>query len=145
MDQYGEYIITGLGDAEAIWIVPGRFDELDSLRFYQDPAFFCPRLAGRRGEGRAWWTDGDRKAVGVRFSCTGEGEYTSGTPGFVVEFTADLETGAVTGQEFSSHYTLPVDGETLELSQEEMAYAAQVFAELMRGAREHFGDVWPAP
>lgn len=145
VDENGEYIITGLGDAMALWIAPGRWEELDSLRFYQDPAFFCPRLAGRGGEGRAWWTDGDRKAVGVRFNCTGEGEYTSGTPGFVVEFTADLETGAVTGQEFSSHYTSPVDGETLELSQEEMAYAAQVFAQLMRGAREHFGDVWPAP
>ena len=38
-----------------------------------------------------------------------------------------------------------VEGETLELTEEEMLYAAQIFAELLRGAEKFFYDAPPSP
>ncbi len=140
--EFGECVIGGLGDAYVEWHpAQGGWAGLDWLYFARDPAFFCPRLAGEAAEGSAEWTDKDRTAVRVGFNVN-DARVASGTIcGFKIEFTVDLDEMAVTDAFASSM----VEGETLELTEEEMLYAAQIFAELLRGAEKFFYDAPPSP
>lgn len=134
--EFGECVVGGLGDAYVEWHAPGRGESVDWLYFAKDPAFFCPRLAGEAVEGSAQWTDKGRAAVRVNFNVN-DARVVSGTiSGFTIEFTVDLEETAVTDTFTRSM----VEGETLELSEDEMFYAAQVFADLLTGAEKYFYD-----
>lgn len=138
--EFGECLVGGLGDAYADWHAPSRGESVDWLYFAKDPAFFCPRLAGEVVEGGAQWTDKDRTAIQVGFNVN-DARVSSGTIcGFKIEFTVDLEEMAVTDTFTSSM----VEGETLELSEDEMFYAAQVFADLLTGAEKYFYDGLPS-
>lgn len=139
--EFGECLINGLGDAWVEWHAPGRGESVDWLYFARDPAFFCPRLAGEAVEGSAQWTDKDHAAVRVNFNVNDARVVSGAISGFTIEFTVDLEGMAVTDTFTRSM----VEGETLELDEDEMLYAAQTFAELLRGAEKFFYDAPTSP
>lgn len=92
-------------------------------------------------EGSAQWTDKDRTAVRVNFNVNDARVVSGAISGFTIEFTVDLEEMAVTDTFTRSM----VEGETLELDEDEMRYAAQAFAELLRGAEKFFYDAPTSP
>lgn len=54
--------------------------------------------------------------------------------GFRIQFTADLDSGTITEKDFQSM----VEGETLELTDEEMTGMARILAALMQGAEDYY-------
>lgn len=105
-----------------------------SLYFAGDPGGLCPVLAGEKAEGGASWADQDRTAVEVVFGVNDERVVSGTICGFRIQFTADLDSGTITEKDFQSM----VEGETLELTDEEMTGMARILAALMQGAEDYY-------
>ena len=134
----GSVRIDGLGEGYMEWSFytsPSK----GSVYFTTDPAFFCPRLAGKTVEGSFDWGDEDRRTVSLTMNVNDPRVVSGTVSGFRVYFLADLEAGTVVEKDFKSM----VKGETLELTDEEMLRAAPIFAQLLRGAEEYYAR--PAP
>ena len=122
----GDVRIGGLGDGYMEWSV-NTSPAKGSVYFTTDPAFFCPRLAGKEVEGSFMWGDEDRRTVSLVMNVNDERVVSGTVNGFLVHFVVDLEDKAVVKKDFESL----VEGETLELTGEEMVYAAHIFADLL--------------
>ena len=136
----GDVHIGGLGDGYIEWSF-NTSPNKGSVYFAADLSFFCPRLAGKRAEGSFMWGGEDRSTVSLVMNVNDERVVSGTVSGFYVHFVADLEDNAVVKRDFESM----VEGETLELTDEEMVYAAQVFAGLLTGAEAYWLDHQPAP
>lgn len=73
------------------------------------------------------WGDEDRRTVSLVMNVNDERVVSGTVNGFLVHFVVDLEDKAVVKKDFESL----VEGETLELTGEEMVYAAHIFADLL--------------
>ena len=122
----GDVRIGGLGDGYMEWSF-NTSPSKGSVYFTTDPAFFCPRLAGKEVEGSFMWGDEDRRTVSLVMNVNDERVVSGTVNGFLVHFVVDLEDKAVVKKDFESL----VEGETLELTGEEMVYAAHIFADLL--------------
>jgi len=125
--------VTGLGDAYVSWdsdSSPSR----GFLYFAGNPAFFCPRLAGRAVEGSALWADETRAAVAVVMNVDDPRVVSGTVSGFYIHFIVELENGDILKQVFGSE----VEGETLELTDQETVDAARVFARLLTAAEDYY-------
>ena len=141
--EYGECMVGGLGDILVEWHPPIPSTTMSSIRpsamdwlyFAGDPAVLCPRLAGKAIEGSAEWTDKSQSALHVLFNVNDKRVESGTVNGFRIEFTAALD-GTVTQRDFQS----AVAGETLELTDQEMADMARVLAQVLDGAEAYFYD-----
>lgn len=127
LEEDGNVRITNLGDTIVVW---NRSDLGNLLYFAEDPAFCCPSLAGRVAEGSAQWLDEPGGAVSVSISINDDRLKDGTIDGYYLEFTVDRNNWTVLESEFTSD----VGDGTLELSEQEMVYAAQVLSTLMRDA-----------
>lgn len=134
--------VSGLGNSFIEWSFATTPPD-GSIYFAHDPTFFCPRLAGETVEGAAQWTDEEHRdrAIQVVFNVNDERVKSGTVCGFRAEFIVDLEQGIVTQRDFQSL----VEGETLELTDEEMVYAARRLAEVLHGAEKFHHDTEPSP
>ncbi len=106
------------------------------LNFAGDPAFFCPSLAGTAVEGNAGWMDRDGTVLYTHFTVKVNRAAGGTLSGFTMEFIADLSRGTATQRAFLSDE----EGETLELTDQEMADMARVLAQVLDGAEAYFYD-----
>ena len=134
--------VSGLGNSFIEWSFATTPPD-GSIYFAHDPTFFCPRLAGETVEGAAQWTDEEHRdrAIQVVFNVNDERVKSGTVCGFRAEFIVDLEQGIVTRRDFQSL----VEGETLELTDEEMVYAARRLAEVLHGVEKFHHDTQPSP
>lgn len=132
----GDVRITGMGNGVMEWSF-NTSPSKGSVYFTTDPAFFCPRLTGKAVEGSFMWGDENRRTVSLVMNVN-DPRVSSGTVnGFYVHFVVDVEESAVVKKNFGSL----VEGETLELTDQEMVSAAQVFAELLKGAEDYYNGM----
>ena len=129
----GSVRIDGLGDGYVEWSF-NTSPNKGNAYFAADPAFFCPRLAGKKVEGSFMWGGEDRRTVSLVMNVNDERVVSGTVSGFYVHFVADLEEGTVVKKDFESM----VAGETLELTDDEMVYAAHILADLLTGAEEYY-------
>lgn len=106
------------------------------LYFSGDPACFYPGLAGEVADGYACWMDGNGTVLYTSFSVKDDRASSGTVAWFSMEFTVDLNRGTVTQRDFQSE----AEGEALELTDQEMAYAAQALASVMNGAKGYYYD-----
>ena len=147
--EYGECMVGGLGGLRVEWHPPTPFTPLNAimysvtgwLYFAGDPAVLCPRLTGESVEGHACWADETQSALQVQFVVNDDRVVSGTVSGFSVRFTVDLERMAVTDRAFESQ----VEGETLELTDQEMADMAQVLAQVLEEAEAYFYDAANEP
>ncbi len=124
LEEDGNVRITNLGDTIVVW---NRSDLGNFLYFAEDPAFCCPSLAGRVAEGSAQWQDDSQEVLSVGFFINDSRLMDGTIHGYYLEFTVDRNNWTVLESEFTSD----VGDGTLELSEQEMVYAAQVLSTLM--------------
>ena len=142
MNWNGAVLVEGLGGADVEWFDPGLDPYQGSLDF-DDAAFCCPSLADRSVSGHASWTDETRTAVGVSvtvYDDRGVMYEPSGCIvdmnhyGFFLHFSVELDSGTVLERNFQSY----IEGESLELTDREMADMAHILAKLLTGAEEYY-------
>ena len=141
MNWNGAVLVEGLDGAEVEWFGPVPCPSLGRLQF-SDADFCCPSLADRNVFGHASWTDETRTVVGVTVNIFDDrlGPQKAGclvieTPvGFFLHFSVELDSGTVLERNFQSY----VEGETLELTDREMADMARILAKPLAGAEEYY-------
>ena len=142
--EYGECMVGGLGDLWVEWHPPKPLTPLNAVMYSVtgwlylagDPAVLCPRLAGESVEGDACWTDKTRSALQVQFNVNDDRVISGTVNGFSMKFTVDLERMAVTDRAFESL----VEGEALELTDQEMTDMARVLSQVLKESEAYFYD-----
>ena len=130
-DGAGTVIVEGLGGAYAEWRGPDASPPGDWL-YFSDPAFCCPSLAGKQIDGDAMWTDETRTAVAVTMGASDNYTLLNSDAGLYINFAVELDSGTVL------HKTFLPEGETLELTDQEMVNMARVLAKLLTGAEDYY-------
>lgn len=143
-DGSGDVRIIGLVDGYASWSADTS-PSGGNLYFTGVPASCCPRLAGRGIEGSAIWTDETHTAVSVVMNVNDDRVVSGTVSGFYIHFVVDLTDMTVIRSEFESE----IEGETLELNNQEMTDMARVLAQVLEGAEDYYGNAsessGPAP
>lgn len=131
MYEQGRVRVEGEGLGRRAYV---EWSEYGSLYFAGDPGGLCPVLAGKRGEGGASWKGQNKTALEVTFNVNDERVSSGTVNGFRIQFAADLDSGTITEKDFQSL----VEGETLELADQEMIDMARILAVLMQGAEDYY-------
>lgn len=143
-DGSGDVRIIGLVDGYASWSADTS-PSGGNLYFAGTSATCCPRLAGRGIEGSAIWTDETHTAVSVVMNVNDDRVVSGTVSGFYIHFVVDLTDMTVIRSELESE----IEGETLELNDQEMADMARVLAQVLEGAEDYYGNAsessGPAP
>lgn len=135
-DGGGYVLMDGLG-GRVEWHGPNDSPSNGWL-YFTNPAAYCacPTLEGREVTGSAQWVDESRAAVSVVMNVEG-GQAEDGTArGFYIYFHVDWNTGNILQREFSSG----VPGESLVLSDREMADMGRVMAALLTAGEDYYYD-----
>ena len=134
-DGSGAVLVTGLGDAHVEWSGPDTSASGGGWLYFTNPVFCCPSLAGKQVMGSALWTDETRTAVSVVMNVNDDRTASlDAVVGFYIHFNVELDSGTVLERVFNS----PIEGETLELTDQEMIDMARAFAELLTGAEDYY-------
>ena len=135
-DGSGAVLVEGLGGAHVEWCGPDIFSPSGGgWLYFTDPVFFCPSLTGKQVMGNALWTDETRTAVGVVMNVNDDRTASlDAAVGFYIHFNVELDSGTVFERDFNS----PIEGETLELTDREMADMARALARLLTGAEAYY-------
>ena len=131
----GDVRIIGLVDGYASWSADTS-PSGGNLYFAGTPATCCPRLAGRGIEGSAIWTDETHTAVSVVMNVDDDRVVSGTVSGFYIHFVVDLTDMTAIRSEFESE----IEGETLELNDQEMADMARVLAQALEGAEDYYSN-----
>ncbi len=131
MYEQGRVRVEGEGLGRRAYV---EWSEYGGLYLAGDPGGLCPVLAGKRGEGGASWKGQNKTALEVTFNVNDERVSSGTVNGFRIQFTADLGSGTITEKDFQSL----VEGETLELADQEMIDMARILAVLMQGAEDYY-------
>ena len=135
MSWNGAVLVEGLGDAHVEWSGPDASPSGGGWLYFTDPVFCCPSLTGKRVMGSALWTDETRTAVGIVMYVNDDRTVSlDAIIGFCINFNVELDSGTVLERAFNS----PIEGETLELNDREMADMARVLAKLLTGAEDYY-------
>ena len=133
-DGSGAVLVEGLGDSRVEWSGPDTSPSGGGWLHFTDPVFCCPGLAGRTVDGSAMWDDETRTGVSVVMSVYDDRVVSEPAVGFYIHFRVELGSGTV----LESAYQSWVEGETLELTDQEMVDMARTFAELLAGAEAYY-------
>ena len=140
MSESGMVLINGLDGAHLEWHGPDTSPSGGWL-YFTNPGFCCPSLAGKQAEGSAQWADGDKSALSVVMNVNDERVESGTVTGFYINFNVELDSGKVLKRVFDSQ----IEGETLELTGQEMVDMARALAKLLAGAEDYYNSLQPAP
>lgn len=133
-NDYSGVVIEGLEGSHAEWhadTTPSK-----GWLYFTNPGFCCPTLKGRKVEGSALWADESRTTLDAVMSVNDERVVSGTVTGFYIHFTVELETGTVLTRDFASE----IEGETLELDDQDMVGMACALAKLLTAAEDYYLD-----
>ena len=137
-DGSGAVLVKGLGDTHVEWSGPDTSPSGGGWLLFRNPVFCCPRLEGKYADGSAVWTDETRTAVavvmGVYDSYETKLDIADGD-GVYIYFTVELDSGTVLARDLQ---VCEIEGETLELTDREMADMARALAKLLTEAEAYY-------